>query len=221
MLIFVWALITFRPQWRSFGFTRAMLTDLLSFTIGFLCLLQTLCWAVRISITTSYSISVKILYSSRSVRCLLSHVIVEFPNTCSRHMYALSTHFSALLEHLSLIILVVRRKKKTNSNESTRSRTQRWNRKHFERQNIISDYILCFSFVLELLFAAILLLVDDTEASTVKESLLGIGFSDGPWFFLRSSLKLVAYCWRSRNIQLFTTDIRNIASSLTRNGKEC
>ena len=28
---------------------------------------------------------------SRSVRCLLSHVVVEFPN--SRHMYALSTYF--------------------------------------------------------------------------------------------------------------------------------
>ena len=32
---------------------------------------------------------------SRSVRCLLSHVVVEFPN--SRHMYALRTYFFKLL----------------------------------------------------------------------------------------------------------------------------
>ena len=37
---------------------------------------------------------------SRSVRCLLSHVVVEFPN--SRHMYALLTYLFLQRDYVSL-----------------------------------------------------------------------------------------------------------------------
>ena len=50
---------------------------------------------------------------SRSVHCLLSHVIVEFPN--SRHMYALRTYFFVLFLKIGAIYVIILSRKVKNT----------------------------------------------------------------------------------------------------------